>query len=87
MSLVSENVIPGKHGKVFETNAKEHTELEKIKSAILSIEGIESVNINSTTFPVMLTVCSSKIITVKAVEDAVVRARFHIVLKSILPLQ
>ena len=86
MTLVSENVIPGTPGKVFETNAKEHTELEKIKASILSIEGIESVIINSTKFPAELSVRSSKIITIKAIEEAVLKVGFHIVLQSILPL-
>ena len=33
MSLLSENVIPGNHGKIFGTNAKTHQELVKIKES------------------------------------------------------
>ena len=43
MSLLSENIIPGNHGKVFGTNAKEQQTLEKIKSALELIDGIKDV--------------------------------------------
>ena len=86
MSIISENVIPGTHGKVFETNAIELTELELVKSSILKIQGIESVSVNSNTFPAELTVCSSKLVTIKAIEDAVIKVGFHVILKSVLPL-
>jgi len=86
MSLVSENLIPGIHGKIFETNAKEPAELERMKAAILKISGIKSISINNTTFPVELTVHVSKLIAIKTVEDAVIKAGLHIVEKSAFPL-
>ena len=43
MSLLSENVIPGNHGKVFGTNAKEPQTLEKIKSTLELIDGVKEV--------------------------------------------
>lgn len=45
MSLLSENVIPGNHGKVFGTNAKEPQTLEKIKSTLELIDGVKEVRI------------------------------------------
>ena len=86
MSLVSENLIPGNHGKVFETNAKEPAELDRIKKTILNISGIESVHINSATFPVEVTIHTSKLIAIKTVEAAVNKTGLHIVEKSTFPL-
>lgn len=45
MSLFSEIVIPGNHGKVFGTNAKEPQTLEKIKSTLELIDGVKEVRI------------------------------------------
>ena len=46
MSLLSENVIPGNHGKVFGTNAKDPQTLEKIKSPLELIDGVNDVIIH-----------------------------------------
>ncbi|MBR62910.1 MAG: hypothetical protein CMC60_02390 [Flavobacteriaceae bacterium] len=46
MSLLSENVIPGNHGKVFGTNAKDPQTLEKIKSPLELIDGVKDVIIH-----------------------------------------
>ena len=50
------------------------------------ISGIKSISINNTTFPVELTVHVSKLIAIKTVEDAVIKAGLHIVEKSAFPL-
>ena len=41
MSFINENVIPGKHGKIFETNAKNHEYVQKIQSSILALKGVK----------------------------------------------
>mgnify|MGYP003661472577 CR=1 FL=1 len=51
MSLLSENVIPGNHGKIFSTNAKDLTSLLKIKKVILQLEGVKEVILNEDAFP------------------------------------
>lgn len=86
MSLLSENVIPGNHGKVFETNAKEHHSLEKIKAAIELLDGIKDVIIKEGVFPRELTVHTTQIVSVKDIEDAVIRVGFHAIPKHHFPL-
>ena len=61
MSLLSENVIPGNHGKVFGTNAKEPRTLEKIKSALELIDGIKDVILHLDVYPKKLTIHTSKV--------------------------
>lgn len=41
MSLLSENVIPGNYGKIFETNAIKDSDLNDIKTSLLGLEGIK----------------------------------------------
>lgn len=86
MSFLSENVIPGNHGKVFGTNAKSKQEIKKIKSAILDIDGIVDVIINDEVFPLEFTIHTSKIIKVDDIEDVVQNTGFHAIPKEIFRL-
>jgi hypothetical protein len=86
MSLLSENVIPGNHGKIFGTNAKDDTDLERIKNSVLLIDGIKEVIINSEIFPREFTIHSTKLIKVKDIEDAVLTTGFHAIPKSLFKL-
>ncbi|WP_445733871.1 heavy-metal-associated domain-containing protein [Mariniflexile sp.] len=86
MSLLSENVIPGNHGKTFETNATEHEDLENIKTAIQEVEGVNNVAIDEIAFPKKITIHTSSIVKVQDIENAVNRTGFHIVPKSLFPL-
>ena len=86
MSLLSENVIPGNHGKIFGTNAKDLRDLERIKDRILSVQGVKDVIINSEVFPRELTVQTTELITVKQIEDAVISTGFHAIPKGLFEL-
>ena len=86
MSLVSENVIPGNHGKVFETNAKENHDLEKIKDKLTSLDGIKDVIINAEVFPKEFTVHTTELVTIKDVESVVKSLGFHAIPKTLFSL-
>ncbi|WP_027137309.1 heavy-metal-associated domain-containing protein [Gaetbulibacter saemankumensis] len=83
MSLISENIIPGDYGKSFVTDAKEDKDLERIKKAILRVEGIKDVEINYGVYPKEFTVHTSKIVTLKAIENEINAIGFHAVVKSL----
>jgi len=83
MSLLSENLIPGNHGKIFGTNAKDNTDLERIKDRILSLKGIKDVVINSEVYPRELTIRTTKLVKIKDVEDIVLTTGFHIITKGV----
>jgi hypothetical protein len=82
MSLLSENVIPGNHGKIFGTNAEEKKDLEEIKSKVLSIAGVKDVIINLEIYPREFTVHTTKLVNIKDIEDAVISAGFHAIPKN-----
>ncbi|GBF21589.1 hypothetical protein C21_03775 [Arenibacter sp. NBRC 103722] len=86
MSLISENIIPGNHGKVFGTDAKEISDLLKIEKAILGIDGIKDVIINKEVFPREFTIHTSKLITVEYIANEVKKLGFHIIPKGIFEL-
>lgn len=83
MSLISENIIPGEHGKIFETNAKTTTELEKISNAIRTLKGVTDVRITENTFPKEIKIYTSSLVKVEDVERTVINAGFHALPKSI----
>lgn len=86
MNLISENVIPGDHGKTFETNAKDIRELEIIKKTILRMEGVRDVVINNDVYPREVTVLTTDFISVTEVEAAVHAEGFHVLPKKLFHL-
>ncbi|MGB5203554.1 heavy-metal-associated domain-containing protein [Eudoraea sp.] len=86
MSLLSENLIPGNHGKIFGTNAKENTDLERIKDKVLSIKGIKDVIINSEVYPREFTIHTTELVKVKDIEDIVITTGFHAIPKGVFEL-
>ncbi len=77
MSYLSENVIPGNHGKIFGTNAQEQEDLDRIIGAIKSIDGIKDVILSQQKLPKEFTVHSSKMVEIKTIENEVKRLGFH----------
>ncbi|HEY9169487.1 MAG TPA: heavy metal-associated domain-containing protein [Lutibacter sp.] len=86
MSLLSENVIPGNYGKIFETNASEYKDLIKIKDAILNINGVKDVILNENVYPKKLTIHTSALVSVKEIEEVVIKIGFHVIPKSLFEL-
>lgn len=86
MNLLSENVIPGDHGKIFETNAENKTDLEHIKKTVLRIEGISDVLLNDDIFPREITVLTTDFVKVEEVQQAADEAGFHVLPKALFHL-
>lgn len=86
MSFLSDNVIPGNHGKVFGTNAKTKDELKEIKIAVLEVDGIKDVILNSDDFPFEFTVHTSKVVHIRDIEKKAKTLRFHAVPKGLFHL-
>ncbi|KVV15490.1 heavy-metal-associated domain-containing protein [Flavobacterium sp. TMP13] len=86
MSLLSENIIPGNHGKIFGTNANTVEDLERIKNEILTLEGISEVILNNDIFPKEFTIYTTKLIEVEAVEEKVNNVGFNAIPKSLFAL-
>lgn len=86
MSFLSENVIPGNHGKIFGTDASEIKDLEKIKKALLTLKGVKDVILNTTVFPKEFTIHTNNLVEVKTIEDKVKTTGFHAIPKGMFAL-
>jgi len=86
MSFLSENVIPGNHGKVFGTDATKHKDLVRIKNKILTVKGVNDVIIDEEIFPKEFTVYTKALVKVKDIEDAVIFTGFHVISQDLLKL-
>ncbi|MDP3681716.1 MAG: heavy-metal-associated domain-containing protein [Flavobacterium sp.] len=86
MSILTDNVIPGNHGKIFGTNAIEDIDLIKIKSSLLELDGIKEVLLNTEIFPREFTVHTSKMIPISDIENRVKLVGFHAIPKEVFKL-
>lgn len=81
MSLLSKNVIPGNHGRIFGTNAKENQDLLDIKNKLLELDGIKDVVLDTAIFPREFTVYTTKILSIDTIEKMVKSVGFHAIPK------
>jgi hypothetical protein len=86
MSVLTNNVIPGNHGKIFGTNAMEEADLMKIKINLLELDGIEDVLLNTEIFPRELTVHTNKMVSIADIENSVKSVGFHAIPKDLFEL-
>ncbi|KPM48724.1 heavy-metal-associated domain-containing protein [Jiulongibacter sediminis] len=86
MSIISDNVIPGNHGKTFETNAKTEEELDILKNAILEIEGIKDVMVSGNDFPTEITVHTSEMVSIEDIQHKAAKTTFHVIPKTLFSL-
>ncbi len=86
MSLTSDNVIPGNHGKIFKTDADDSVELGKIRTAILSVKGVKNVLIEEQEFPNEITVLTTDLVKVDEIQEVVAETGYHVVPKTLFSL-
>lgn len=86
MSLISDNVIPGDHGTIFETNAKEDYDLNRVKMLIEQVDGVKDVMINTDEYPYTMIVHTSKLVKIIDIENEAKKSTFHVIPKSIFSL-
>lgn len=86
MSILTNNVIPGNHGKIFGTNAIEDADLMEIKASLLELDGIEDVLLNTEIFPRELTVHTNKMVSITDIENRVRSVGFHAIPKDLFEL-
>lgn len=86
MSILTDNVIPGNHGKIFGTNAIKDLDLLEIKTSLMELDGIKEVILNTEVFPREFTIHTSKMITIDAIENKVKSIGFHAIPKDLFEL-
>ncbi len=82
MSVLTENIIPGNHGRIFGTNASSDAEMEKIKTFLSKVDGVKDVVIVEGVFPREFIVHTTKLLSVIIIEDAVKRLELHAIPKG-----
>ena len=63
MNTLTDTLIPGNHGKIFGTNAIKDLDLLEIKTALMELDGIKDILLNTDIFPREFTVHTSKMVT------------------------
>lgn len=86
MSLISENVVPDNRGKIFTTNAQNEDDLMAIKSTLIKLRGIDEILIDTKKFPRELVVRTSKMVSVKEIQNQVEPLGFDIIPKGIFAI-
>ncbi len=82
MSVLTENIIPGNHGRIFGTNASSDEEMEKIKNFLSKVDGVKDVVIVEGVFPREFIVHTTRLLSVVIIEDAVKRLALHAIPKG-----
>jgi len=86
MSLVSENIIPGQHGKTFSTNARNLEELLQIKRLILKVPRINKVILNNDVFPREFVVQTKSLVSFAEIQETLSDTDYHAIPKSLFKL-
>lgn len=86
MSVLTDTVIPGNHGKIFGTNAIKDLDLLEIKTALMELDGIKDVLLNTDIFPREFTVHTIKMIPISAIQNRVKLVGFHAIPKGLFAL-
>ncbi|MGA8854276.1 MAG: heavy-metal-associated domain-containing protein [Christiangramia sp.] len=86
MSLLSENIIPGNHGKIFGTNASKDDEMERMKLRLQKIDGVKNVTIIKGVFPREFIIYTSKLISISTIQDEVKNMGLHAIPKGLFEL-
>jgi len=82
MSVLTENIIPGNHGRIFGTNASSDEEMEKIKNFLSKVDGVKDVVVVEGVFPREFIVHTTRLLSVVIIEDAVKRLELHAIPKG-----
>lgn len=82
MSLLSENVIPGNHGKIFGTDASTDEQMNELKVAVMKIKGVKNVLLVKGVFPKEFIVHTSELVKVEDIEEAAKSVNLHAVPKG-----
>ena len=86
MSLTSENVIPGNHGKIFETNASKDEQMDEIQAKVVKIKGVKDVLLVKDVFPRQFIVHTTELVKIEEIEKAVNELKLHAIPKGFFSL-
>ncbi len=86
MSLLTENIIPGNHGKIFGTDASTDDQMDHIKIRLQKIDGVKNVTLIKGVFPREFIIYTSKLMSISDIQDEVNRMHLHAIPKGLFEL-
>lgn len=86
MSLLTENIIPGNHGKIFGTDASTDDQMEHMKLRLQKIDGVNLVSLIKGVFPKEFIIYTSKLISISTIQDQVNKMGLHAIPKGLFEL-
>jgi hypothetical protein len=86
MSLLTENIIPGNHGKIFGTDALRNEQMEKMKIRLQKIDGVKNVTLIKGVFPKEFIIYTSKLMHISKIQDEVNKMELHAIPKGLFEL-
>jgi hypothetical protein len=84
MGFISENIIPGNHGKVFGTNANDIDDFKLIKKLLLKLDGVKDVIFNLDIYPNEFTIHTKKPVEITKIQETVMKTGFHAIPKTLI---
>ena len=81
MTFISENIIPGNHGKTFTTDITEASEKAKLEASILKVEGVVKV-VFEDIYPLEFTVHTDRLVNVSEIQSAANEWNYHVIAKG-----
>ena len=86
MSLLTENIIPGNHGKIFGTDASTDEQMEHMKLRLQKIKGVNYVSLIRGVFPKEFIIYTSKLISILTIQNEVNKMNLHAIPKGLFEL-
>ena len=86
MSLLTENIIPDNHGKIFGTDVSKDEQMERVKLRLQKIDGVKNVTLIKGIFPKEFIIYTTKLISVSTIQDEVKKMGFHAIPKGLFEL-
>ena len=82
MTFVTENIIPGNHGKKFATDVNDPTQKSRLKNELLKVPGVMDVIFDVDKDPLVFTIHTNKVVKVSAIQEKAKELNFHVIAKG-----
>jgi len=83
MSIITDNVLPGKKGKIFSTNAETDKQLLEVVAKVQKIEGVTKAEAILNTFPREFKVHADEKVSVEEIQEVTKELNVNSLVKSL----
>lgn len=86
MGVIEENVIPGKHGKVFKVDIEDEYAFSDVQESVIKLDGVKDVLFDDSVFPHEVIVHTETLVKVTDVQQAIRQHGFNAIPEGVFPL-